>query len=126
MSQVTDKTALLNLSITKQKEIIRHEFTAEELNDIRNSIADNLMKVNDLEEELQEIKDDFKGKINPLKKENKHLLKDNKNKFRDQEIEVYLVPDYDSKIMEFFNEEGIKVGDRKMMMSEMQGRLNLK
>lgn len=126
MSQVTDKTALLNLSITKQKEIIRHEFSAEELNDIRNSIADNLMKVNDLEEELQEIKDDFKGKINPLKKENKHLLKDNKNRYRDQEIEVYLVPDYDNKIMEFFNEDGIKVGDRKMMMSEMQGRLQLK
>ena len=126
MSQVKEKSALINLSISKQKEIIRKEFTKEEMADMKDQVSTNLMQLNDYEEELQEIKDSFKSKMNPLKKDNKHLLRNIKNKFIDETVEVYLVPDYDNKIMEFYNEEGLKVGERRMMMSELQGRLDLK
>lgn len=117
---VTDKNALLNLSTIKQKEIIRHEFSADEMAEMKSQISDNLIKVNDLKEELDEVKDVYKAKINPLEKENKRLLMDIRLKFRDVEMEVHLVPDYENRIMELYNEEGEKVGERKMMMSEYQ------
>jgi hypothetical protein len=123
MSTVTDKQALLNLATTKQKEIIRHEFSKDELADMHSGVAQNCIKLSDLEEELQEVKDGFKEKLNPLRKANKYLLKDIRNGFRDEEKEVYLVPDYANNIMEMYNEEGEKVGERRMMMSERQLQL---
>jgi len=74
---------------------------------------------------LKEIKDDFKEKMNPLKKDNRHLLYDVKHGYSDEEIEVYLVPDFDNMIMEQYNSEGTKVGERKMLMSERQSKLPL-
>lgn len=120
MAQITEKNALLNLSTIKQKEIIRHEFSNEEMAEMKDQISTNLIKLNDLNDELDEIKAEFKGKTTPLEKENKRLLLDIRLGFRDQEMEVHLVPDYDNRIMELYNEEGNKVGERKMMMSEYQ------
>jgi hypothetical protein len=120
MSQVTSKDALLNLATVKQKEIIRHEFSSEEMAEMKDQISTNLIKLNDLNDELDEVKAEYKGKTTPLEKENKRLLMDIRLGFRDQELEVYLVPDYDNRIMELYNDDGNKVGERKMMMSEYQ------
>lgn len=120
--QVTDKNALLNLSTIKQKEIIRHEFSKDEMAEMKDQISTNLIKVNDLKEELDEVKEVYKAKINPMEKENKRLLLDIRLGFRDQEMEVHLVPDYDNRIMELYNDEGNKVGERRMLMSEYQNQ----
>ena len=48
MSQISDKTSILHLASTKQKEIIRHVFTESELNDRKDQISKNLMKLLDL------------------------------------------------------------------------------
>jgi hypothetical protein len=120
MSTVTSKDALLTLATVKQKEIIRHEFTRDETIEMKDQISTNLIKINDLKDELDEIKEQFKASINPMEKENKRLLMDIRLGFRDQELNVYLVPDYDNKIMELYDDEGTKVGERKMMMSEYQ------
>lgn len=126
MSAVASKESLLSIALTKQKEIIRKILKEEETNDMKTTIANNLIRINDLQTELDEVKSVYKDKMKPLQKENVGLLQDFKNGFIDETLEVYLVPDYDNKIMEFYNEDGVKVGDRRMMMSEMQGRLSLK
>lgn len=126
MSTVTKDASILNLATKKQVETIRHEFSEAEINEMQGAITSNLRKHYDLEAELQDIKDGFKTKMKPLEKENKLLLKHTKDGFVDRDQEVYLVPDYDSRIMELYNEDGIKVGDRKMLMVELQGHLDLK
>ncbi len=126
MSIITSKEALLNLSVNKQKEIIRKDLTKEEMDEMKTTIANDLMEVNRLEEELAEVKAVYKQKMAPLKKEIAGLLSHVKAKFIDETLEVYLVPDYDNRIMEFYNDEGTKVGERRMMISELQGKLNLK
>lgn len=125
MSTITKNKAIIELATKKSTEIIRHQFTDQELSEMKDAVSKNLMKLIDYEDELKEIKDEFKEKMNPIRKENKHLLKSIRNGFEDQELEVYVVPDFDNKIVEFYNEEGDKVGDRKMLISEMQGRLEL-
>lgn len=126
MSIVTSKEALLNLSINKQFEIIRKVLSKDETDDMKTSIANNLMALKSLENELDEIKASYKAKMKPLQKEMYEILNAVNNGFIDNKMEVFLVPDYDNRIMEFYNEEGDKVGDRKMMMSEIQGSLGLK
>jgi predicted nucleic acid-binding Zn-ribbon protein len=126
MSTVTKDASILNLAVKKQTEVIRHVFSEEEINDMNGRITSNLRKSYDLEAELNEIKEEFKGKMKPLEKDNKSLLKQTKDGFVDRDQDVYLIPDYDNRIMELYNEDGIKVGDRKMLMAEMQGHLDLK
>lgn len=123
MSVVKDKTALLNLATTKQVETIRTEFNKDQLNEMREMVTDFLIKINTKEDELSDIKDKYKAEINPMKKQNKMLLTDIRAGFRDEEMEVYLIPDYDSKTMELYNEDGDLVGKRKMFMAELQMKL---
>jgi predicted nucleic acid-binding Zn-ribbon protein len=116
----------LNLATKKQVEVIRHVFNEEEINTMNGTISSNLRKSYDLQSALDEIKEEYKGKMKPLEKENRILLKQTKDGFVDRDQEVYLIPDYDNRIMELYDENGIKVGDRKMLMQEMQGHLDLK
>lgn len=125
MSTVTSKESLLTLAISKQKETIRHMFTHEEISEMSSFIIQNLQRINGLKSELDEVKNSFKEKINPLEKVNTQYLADVGNGFRDQEIEVYLVPDYDKRIIEFYSTEGEKMGERRMMISETQRMLQL-
>ena len=126
MSAVTKDVSILNLATKKQTEVIRHVFTDDEINEMNSTISSNLRKSYDLQSELDEIKENFKGKMKPLEKENRVLLKQTKDGFVDRDQEVYLIPDYDNRIMELYDENGIKVGDRKMLMAELQGHLDLK
>jgi hypothetical protein len=126
MSTVTKDTSILNLATKKQTEVIRHVFNEEEINSMNGTISSNLRKSYDLQSALDEIKEEYKGKMKPLEKENRILLKQTKDGFVDRDQEVYLIPDYDNRIMELYNENGIKVGDRKMLMQELQGHLDLK
>jgi hypothetical protein len=126
MSTVTKDTSILNLATKKQTEVIRHTFSEEEINAMNGTISSNLRKSYDLQSALDEIKEEYKGKMKPLEKENRVLLKQTKDGFVDRDQEVYLIPDYDNRIMELYDENGIKVGDRKMLMQELQGHLDLK
>jgi hypothetical protein len=126
MSSVTKDASILNLATKKQVEVIRHVFNEEEINTMNGTISSNLRKSYDLQSALDEIKEEYKGKMKPLEKENRILLKQTKDGFVDRDQEVYLIPDYDNRIMELYDENGIKVGDRKMLMQEMQGHLDLK
>jgi hypothetical protein len=126
MSTVTKDTSILNLATKKQTEVIRHTFSEEEINAMNGTISSNLRKSYDLQSALDEIKEEYKGKMKPLEKENRILLKQTKDGFVDRDQEVYLIPDYDNRIMELYDENGIKVGDRKMLMQELQGHLDLK
>jgi hypothetical protein len=126
MSTITKNASILNLATKKQTEVIRHIFSEDEINEMNSTISSNLRKSYDLEASLNEIKEDYKKKMKPLEKENKVLLKQAKDGFVDRDQDVYLISDYDNRIMELYNEDGIKVGDRKMLMAELQGHLDLK
>lgn len=126
MSTVTKDTSILNLATKKQLEVIRHTFSEEEINTMNGEINSNLRKHYAFEAELQKIKDEYKAKMKPLEKRNILLLAQTHAGFVDRDQDVYLIPDYDNRIMELYDENGIKVGDRKMLMQEMQGHLDLK
>lgn len=126
MSTVTKDASILNLAVKKQTETIRHEFSEEEINAMQGKITTNLRKHYDLDGELQKVKDQFKAKMKPLEKENKNLVAQTHAGFVDKDQDVFLVPDYDSRIMELYDDNGVKVGERKMLMEELQGHLDLK
>jgi hypothetical protein len=122
MVQKKEKQELM-VGFQRSKEIIRHTFTDEEIKDLSLGIADNLMKAGDLEDQMKKFKEEIDLKLKPLKSETAEILRDIRNGFRDAEHEVFLVPDYETRTVDFYDLEGNKIGDRRMTMSEFQGNL---
>lgn len=110
---------ILNLSTKKTNERIRHEFSESELAEMKTTVSDNMIKNYALKDELQEIKDEFKSKMQPIEKQTKRLLKSIKDRFEDVDMDVMNVPDEERMVIEFYNPEtGEKVGERKMTPDE--------
>lgn len=121
----TAPNTLVSLATKKGMEIIRHEFTKDELVMMKDTITHNLEVLRKKQQELKNIKQQYKGEMKPLDAENEVLLENVIRGFEDVEKLVLLVPDYDNKIMEFYDETtGEKVGERKMLMSEFQQEIN--
>jgi len=109
---------ILSLSVKQSEEVIRVDFSEKDIAEMKTQIAKKLIKQYDLEEKLQVIKDEYKEKINPLKKEIKEHLKNVRLGFEDVQMMVHNIPDEDKGVVEFYDDEGTKVGERKMDRSE--------
>lgn len=105
-------------------ETIRIILTKDELNERGVSVADNLIRVGELEEELAEVKKEFAAKMQPYKSENAKLLRHIKDGYYDQEVEVYQVPNFENHTIEFYSSStGNMVGERRMTHAERSGDL---
>lgn len=113
--------SMINLAVKHEVQTIRREFPQQELEEKKQQIAENLIKIRKREQELKEIKAEFKAEIDPMKKEWNKLLTDVQQGFEDVDMEVAIVPDYDKEIIEFRDADtGELVGSRKMTPAERQ------
>lgn len=99
----------------------RHErymkdLSREELEIRLQEVAENCIKVNELEEELKEIKAEFKEKIEPMKKENKSLLTEIKNK--KAEFTDHLFDFMEDGWMNTYDKDGDLVATRRLSADE--------
>lgn len=79
-------------------------------------VAENCIKFNDLEEELKEIKSEFKEKMEPLKKDNKEKLTEIKNK--KAEFTDHLFDFLEDGWMNTYDKDGDLVGTRRLNADE--------
>ena len=66
------------------------------------------------------VRKKFKQEMKPMKQRHMLLIKDIKQGFEDNEVEVYYVPDYDKGVMELYSTDGEKLQERKLTVSEKQ------
>jgi chromosome segregation ATPase len=101
----------------------RREFDSEELAELKDHLSRFLIQLNTLEEELEEIKNEYKEKTKPLKQ----TIKETMNKVRDgSELvkqQCYKFMDWDEKQVGFYNDDGELVMERPMMKSERQSTI---
>jgi len=92
----------------------------EQLDIKREGLADNAIKLSEIEDELKEIKDDFKLKIDPLKTIHKNLLTEIKTKQEFKSGKLYHLANHESGYMETYDETGILIGTRRLRPDEKQ------
>lgn len=97
--------------------------SADELAARREDLADNCIKLNALDDELKEIKDDFKLKIDPLKTKNKTLLTEIKTKQTTIDGTLYHMANHEDGMMETYDQEGMLIGSRRLRPEEKQGTI---
>src|SRR5688572_2084635 len=80
------------------------DLTQEELDAKREMFVDNSIQVSTLEDELNEEKSKYKGKIDPLKLINKTLQQEVKTKKQKVKGTLFHMANHDTSFMETYNE----------------------
>lgn len=105
-----------NCDERREGESYMKDLTREELEIRLQKVAENCIQVNDLEEELKEVKSEFKEKIDPLKIDNKHLLGEIKN--RRAKVTGLLFDFAEDGMMNTYDKDGDLVGSRRLSEEE--------
>jgi hypothetical protein len=130
MPELTPKERLMILQENASKveqTTYQKSLSAEDLAGRREDLADNCIKLNSFEDELKEVKDDFKLKMDPLKNHNKTLLTEIKTKQTTVDGTLFHLANLEDGMMETYTEEGELISSRRLRPEEKQTSIfNLK
>lgn len=93
-------------------------FTPEEISDYKTELSTEMIKVDTIEAELKEIKDEYKDKLKPLKDTVKQCLTYIRDKARTVNEECYI--NYEGEYAVYYNADGEQVYKRPLETSERQ------
>lgn len=92
--------------------------TQDELDQRRESLADNCIEKSRLEGELKAVKAKFKGEIEPLNSENALLCREIKTKQAEFEGHTLGFADQENGMMNFYDDRGDWIGSRRLKPEE--------
>jgi hypothetical protein len=119
-----ERTMLMQENASKVEQTTYQKvLSPDELAARREDLADDCIKLNQFEDELKEVKDDFKTKMDPLKAANKVRLAEIKTKQSTVDGTLYHMADHDNGIMEIYDSEGVFVSSRRLRPEEKQGTM---
>lgn len=111
-----------NADGTEKKTYMR-QFTPEEVQKQKDALGDLSVTIDNIEEELSEIKKQYKEQLKPLYEQRKEVLKNIRNKAEQVEEECYKVVDTEAREVGYFNENGDLVESRPAYRDELQMNL---
>ena len=86
-------------------------------------LSDNLIKLSQLDDVLDEAKAEYKLKATPIKQSNKGLLEEVKTRKQKITGVLYNIADHEAGVMETYDESGEFVSSRRLRPEERQPRL---
>jgi hypothetical protein len=119
-----ERTMLLQENASKV-EVTTYQkvLSPDELAARREDLADNCIKLNQFEDELKEVKDTFKLRMDPLKTFNKTLLTEIKTKQTSIDGTLYHLANLEEGMMETYDGEGYLISTRRLRPDEKQGTI---
>jgi hypothetical protein len=113
-------TALRENAVTHYKKNVIRDFSEEEIADIKTTLSEQAIRLNDLKIEKKELTSVISGKIKITESEMKGTLKDLKNKYYENEETVYDIDDQETGEMYTFDNQGNLLSTRKLTPKERQ------
>lgn len=95
-------------------------FEADELARKKTELSEACIRINDLEEDLKDYREDINFKLKPLKDIRKELLEDIKSKGKMVHEKCYCFIEKEDKMACFYNAEGILVSSRPATREELR------
>lgn len=100
---------------------IRHDFSEDESNMLREDFSQNRLLYADEEKAIVAMRKDWKKRLDEIDAEGNRLLGLIRDRYRDDDRVVRLVPNYDAGLMEMYDENsGELVESRKLRPAERQ------
>lgn len=91
----------------------------------KDQLATNAILRSVIEEELRQIKDQFKEKLKPINEAITESLRCIKTRGEDVTSEVFKMPDHASMMMHMVDSEGNVISSRRMLPEEKQTRISM-
>lgn len=113
-------TALRENAVTHYNKNVIRDFSEEEIADIKTTLSEQAIRLNDLKIEKKELTSVISGKIKTTEAEMKSTLKDLKNKYYENEETVYDIDDQEAGEMYTFDNQGNLLSTRKLTPKERQ------
>lgn len=111
-----------NADTTYSKNVVR-PFTDEELTDMKHTLSEVDIQMNDAEIEKKELTKEVNDRIKAFKGTRTYLLKSLKDKYVEQLETVFDIADQENGVMETFDCEGNLLSTRKLTPKEKQTKL---
>lgn len=108
-----------NADKVEKKEYMRH-FTPEELLKKKEELSETCISINDIEEELKEVKAEYSERLKPLITAKKQALEDLKKKAELVEEDCYKFIDEESREVGYYNQNGDLIESRPAYSEELQ------
>lgn len=100
------------------------QFSLEKVTELKERLSEVSIEINDKEEELADIKKDFKFQMDPLREEKQVCLKGIKERAEFVNETCYTFIDQDEKMVGSYNSEGMLINQRPAMPKELQGTIH--
>jgi len=108
-----------NADAVEKKEYMRH-FTPEELLKLKEGLSETCISINDIEEELKEVKKEYKERLEPLINRKKEALEGLKKKAELVEEDCYKFIDEETREVGYYNQNGDLIESRPAYSEELQ------
>ena len=112
--------ALINNADKVEETTYYKPLTEDELNEKREIIADNEIKLSDIAEEKKSVMQEFKDRTEPLTTQKQTILQEIRTKQVEVFGNVYHMVNYESGMMETFDKHGLLISSRRLKANEMQ------
>lgn len=117
------KRILLDNCSGRDTTTFHRRLTEDEIKERSELLVDNMLSVSKADQELADAKEEHKNTVKPLLAANKTLLHELKSKHAEVEGTLYLLPNFESGMMEFVDENGDIIHTRKLKPDERQGNI---
>ena len=108
-----------NCDKVEEKEYMRH-FTPEELLKLKEGLSETCISINDIEEELKAIKQEYADKLKPLQAKKKEALEGLKKKAELVCEDCYKFVDTEAREVGYYNQNGDLIESRPAYSEELQ------
>lgn len=108
-----------NADAVEKKEYMRH-FTPEELLKKKEGLSETCISINDIEEELKAIKQEYAERLKPLIEAKKRVLGELKKKAELVNEDCYKFIDPDTREVGYYNQNGDLIESRPAYSEELQ------
>jgi len=117
------QSVLQGEALAVEEQVYMRPLTEDEIGQKKDELVQASLLKAVIEEELKEIKEEFKAKIEPLKDQITESLTAIKNKAIESKGQVYRLPDYDNQMIHTVDVMGVVLSYRRMLPEERQFRI---
>lgn len=128
MPELPDKDRVMILQQNADKvEVSTYQkpLSEEDLQQRREILTENSIKLGDLEEEKKELTKSLKERIDPLRAHNKQILLEIRTKQQKAEGVLYHMANHEDSVMETYDENGDFISSRRLRPEEKQVRMTM-
>ncbi len=110
-------------SYSSEEMPVQKHFAEDEINDMRRTFTKNSIEIKKKMEEFKSFKQGIDEFIKPLSEENAYLLANVRAGYVEVNQQVYLFEDYETGMMNYYDNTGALVNSRRMLPEEKQKKV---